>query len=203
MRISICRVIALLAVGTSPAVRADQDATPAYTAKLVQLPRAARYDIVQGDDLLNRRATRILRGRKAVLDIWLPSRVPPPDGLFDGMLLAILAPPRRPRPDKMVTVRTMEKGMKVGFSTVEREGAHRTILKLRQSLRTWPRLNAARPLALVGPEEPIWLGLPLEGPRAVLHEEAGELHLILALQPDQKRGVRWELPPRIRKILGL
>ena len=203
MRKAIYSALALgaIAAGTAPAV--EQEPSPAYTAELVELPRAARQYIFQANDLLKKRATRIFSGSKAVLDVWLPSYVPPADGLFDGSLLVILAPPERPRPQTMVTVRTMEKGARVDFATIEREGAQRNMLELRRPLKTWRRLDETQALALVGAEEPLWLELPPQGPRATLHEEAGELYITLALQAENKRGVRWQVPPRIRKILGL
>ncbi|MFQ5809569.1 MAG: hypothetical protein ACE5JM_08120 [Armatimonadota bacterium] len=203
MRASAWCALALAAAAATPALPADEESVPIYTARLVQLPRAARQNIFQSGDVLKKRATRIFSDDRPLLDVWLPSRVPPPNGLFDGILLVILAPPQRPRPESMVTVRTMEKGMRIDFSTIQREDAQRTILKLRRSLKTWRRFDETRPLALVGPEEPVWLDLPPKGPRAILQADAGELYLTLALQPDQKRGVRWQLPPRIRKLLGL
>jgi hypothetical protein len=203
MRTPAWCALALAATAATPALPADEDSASAYTAKTVQLPRAARQSIFQSGDVLKQRGTRIFGGERPVLDVWLPARVPPPNGLFDGILLVVLAPPQRPRAKNMVTVRTMEKGMRIDFSTIRREDAGRTILKLRRSLKTWRRFDESRPLALVGPEEPVWLDLPPKGPRAMLQTGAGELYLTLALQPDEKRGVRWQLPPRIRKLLGL
>ncbi len=198
-----CCALALAALAAQPALLAEEEQQPAYTAKVVDLPRAARQHIFQAPDLLRKSATRLFRDDKPILDVWLPSPVPPPDGLFDGRLLAILAPPRKPRPEKCVTVRTMEKGMRVDFSTLEREETKRTILKLRTPLKTWRRLDESRPLALVASHEPVWLDRLAKGPRAALDQEADELYLTLALRPDDKQGVRWQLPPRIRKLLGL
>ena len=202
MNIAICFAFAVAAIADVPPGTPDE-APATYTAKAVQLPRAARQGIFQASDLLSKRATRISRGTKAALDVWLPSYVPPPDGLYDGSLLAILAPPERPSPENMVTVRTVEKGMRVDFSTIEREEADRRLLELRRALGTWRRFDEGQPLALVGPEEPVWLELARKGPQAMLHSEAGELYITLALRPEQKRGVRWQLPPHIRKMLGL
>jgi hypothetical protein len=203
MRALTCLAFALAVILPASAQPAPEEAAPAYTAELTRLPPAARQHIFQASDVLRKRATRILRDGKPVLDVWLPTHVPFPNGLFDGILLAILAPPQSPDAASMVTVRAMEKGMRVDFATVEREDAHRTVLRIRRPLNTWRRFDETRPLALVGPEEPAWQELPANGPRAALQEVAGELYLTLALLPDQRRGVRWQIPPRIRKILAL
>jgi hypothetical protein len=198
-----CCALALTVFAAHPCLPAEEETQPAYTAKVVDLPRAARQHIFQAPELLRKSATRLFRDDKPILDVWLPQRMPSPDGLFDGSLLAILAPPRNPRPEKTVTVRTMEKGMRVDFSTLEREETKHTILKLRAPLKTWRRLDESRPLALVASHEPVWLDRLARGPWATLDQEADELYLTLALRPEEKQGARWQLPPRIRKLLGL
>lgn len=198
--------LCLMSAGAPPEPAPGQRAEPQaskWTARRAGTPASVRAAIHLGGEMLRKKGARLLRRGKPVVGVWFPKRVASQNALHDGRLIVVLSGARRSNARNIITVRTVERGYKVAFSTIELERADRELLRTRFPPREWKELGPRAPLALVGPEEPVWETTDLAKARAGAHEQDGELQILVALQPEEKRGLRWVLPARVRHILGL
>ena len=201
---SLAVCLSLVAVAAAALGNSEREATKReWTSRPAATPRGVRTAVQLGGQMLARKGAVALRNGKPVLGVWFPKKMARPNALQDGRLIAILSAPGSSDPRSIVTVRTMERGYTVGFSTIELERADRELLLTLYPLDKWQDLGPTVPLALVRPEDLVWDDTDLGKAGAAAYGQDGEVQVMIALVPKEKRGLRWALPERIRRILGL
>jgi hypothetical protein len=200
--LAVC--LSLIAVAAAALADAEREAPKAeWKSRPAGTPRGVRTAIQLGGQMLARKGAVVLRNGKPVLGVWFPKKVAKPNALQDGRLIAILSGPGSSDPHSVVTVRTIERGYTVAFSTIELERADRELLLTVYPLDKWQTLGPTVPLALVRPEDLVWDDTDLAKVGAAAYGQDGEVQVMIALLPKEKRGLRWALPERIRRTLGL